>query len=268
MFKCSDVSLHCWMAWSEFHTWDAVALLGLACLTVTLCSAVQFVSYLPVSLIYTGPHSWGIWYTISFLSSRAVGVLTWVRRFLRFCWGFEQSNIEWVAGHSDLLTASSVHCSLSCSTRQKEDQGGTARQKFCMLAPWTQPDLELKPCWTAPKQWQTPTFPLVWLTWWMPLTDIKLANISLFHFLISYNSIPSCHVTCSCHPLVIYPAVTLILHVLLCTTEENPLGSKHLVALETVYHMRSRIFSYFRSDMVNETLFFQTIKLCVHVKDT
>ena len=46
------------------------------------------------------------------------------------------------------------------------------------------------------------------------------------------------------------------------------MGSKYLVALETVYHMRSRIFSYFRSDMVNETLFFQTIQISVHVKDT
>ena len=58
----TDVSLHHCMLWSELHTWDAMALL--ACLTAALCSAMQVFSCLPVSPMYTDPHSQGIWYTM------------------------------------------------------------------------------------------------------------------------------------------------------------------------------------------------------------
>ena len=80
----TDVSLHCnWILCPGFHIWDAMALLVLVCLTAALCSAIRVFNHLPVSPMYTEPHSQGIWYTMPFCFLGGVGVLTWVRRFLR-----------------------------------------------------------------------------------------------------------------------------------------------------------------------------------------
>ena len=74
--SCSstDVSLY-WMLCPGFHTWDAMVLLVLACITAALYSASRVLNRLPVSPMYTEPHLQGIWYTMPFCSSGGVGVL-------------------------------------------------------------------------------------------------------------------------------------------------------------------------------------------------
>ena len=113
--SCSstDVSLH-WMVWSELHTWDAMALLVLTCLTAALClqcrslaafQSVQCTVHITRSFTksdeFRGKSAWipcefhkaFVWIPcgstltrnlvhIPFLSSGGVGVLTQVRRFL------------------------------------------------------------------------------------------------------------------------------------------------------------------------------------------
>ena len=55
-------------------------------------------------------------------------------------------------------------------------------------------------------------------------------------FWIKFNLIPSCHVTCVLATLI-YTAVTLILHVLFCTTEEDPIELETSCWLKTAYHV-------------------------------